>query len=205
MAIKNETSTRLLGKQLFHCQSDSIVSNHRMSINLQEVHLFSTNITHTAVASSSVMLRAPAVSKLDMFQVKFSLTDFCLAKSPHTGLANTLSGTAAMVAPDATRSASNAIQYLLLTRALAPARSSMPKPDCFSAQRRPAVHILLKLYPNPRLSRNGAISFIPFPASLLSSSAFACGNDSSPRKKEHLYYYAFPYARSKFISIIAGL
>lgn len=44
-------------------------------------------------------------------------------------LANTLSGTAAKEATDATRSASNAVPHLLLTRDLALTGSSLPKPD----------------------------------------------------------------------------
>lgn len=121
-------------------------------------------VTHISVASSLPMLRAPAVKPRKIFLIKFQLGRFLEGQSPHTGLANALLGTAAVVAPAATRSASNAILRLLLTRDLAHTGSSLPKPDCLSAQGRPVVRILLKLCPYPHLSHKGAISFTFFPS-----------------------------------------
>lgn len=146
------------------------------------------------------MLRAPAVKARKTFLIKLQVGRFPEGQSPRTGLANTLLGTAAVVAPAATRSASNAILRLLLTRDLAHPGSSLPKPDCLSAQGRPVVRILLKLRPYPHLSHNGAISFAPFPPSLLSYNALECDSDSNLREQDYLsILLCLPLCMLKFI------
>lgn len=137
------------------------------------------------------MLRASAVSKLEIFLVKLSLGSFLVGRNARTGLANTLSGTAAMAAPDTTRSASDAILHSLLTRDLAPAGSSLPKPDCKACSAYPAE--VMSQSPSESQGSHFFHPFLPHtPTSLLSSNSLGCDSNSNPREKEHLYYYAFP-------------
>jgi hypothetical protein len=144
-------------------------------------------------------LRASALSEVEVFLVKLQPGRFLASQPVHRASKHCPYGTTAMAAPDATGSALNAALHVLLTRDLAVIRSSLPTPDRFPAQRRPAVCILLTLCPNPHLSQSRTISFISFPCKGALLQALGCKSDSNLREKAHLYY-AFPYACSKFIS-----
>lgn len=153
----------LLGKQTTHYRPDS---SFQLSQNVNQSlrsWFFHQQIWLMSLLLSPYWCSELLLSKLEkVFLVKLQLGRFLSGQSPRAGLANTLSRTAAMVVPAATRSASNATLHLLLTRELAHAGSSLPKPDCLSAHSRPTVHILLKLRPNPESQQSHL--FHPFPS-----------------------------------------